>query len=289
MRGLIHWFEKSSKRKGKLQEYFQFCDQEYTPALKHISVRWLSLEKCVARVLQKFASLQSYFLSEDWADERFKRLKVWLQNPLLEPAFSFQSNAISIFTNFNKILQRDEKSIHLLKPTIENRGRKLGSRVLQAHVLCSRNNSVYEIELDNNLFKHPIFLGMTTRAALNRLLGNGNISPEEFDKVYNAVHHYFRDSFKYIQVQEKFPISHDVISNSVWVDVTQRCEVSWENVQFFLDRYSTLKSFEGRDHGKVYEEFIDYQTYMTMIFQLKPLMMLKSLQAKLKRKGFTIT
>ena len=101
-------------------------------------MRWLSLQKCVARVLQKkCASLKSYFLSEDWADERFKRLKDWFQNPFLEPVLLFQSNAISIFTNFNKLLQRDEPSIHLLKPAMENLGRKLGSRILQAHVLCS--------------------------------------------------------------------------------------------------------------------------------------------------------
>ena len=49
---------------------------------------------------------------------------------------------------------------------------------------------------------------------------------------------HIRDSLKYIQ--EKFPINHDVISNSVRVDVTQRCEVSWENIQFFLDKYSAL-------------------------------------------------
>ena len=51
---------------------------------------------------------------------------------------------------------------------------------------------------------------MPTGATLNRLLENGNISPEEFNEVYNTVHHYFRDLFKYIQ--ELFPVSHDVVS-----------------------------------------------------------------------------
>ena len=47
---LFYWFDKSSKRKKKSQEHFQFCDQTYLSVLKQISVRWLSLEKCVARV-----------------------------------------------------------------------------------------------------------------------------------------------------------------------------------------------------------------------------------------------
>ena len=41
---LYYWFDKSSKRKGKLSEYFDFCDQDYQQVLKHVSIRWLSLE-----------------------------------------------------------------------------------------------------------------------------------------------------------------------------------------------------------------------------------------------------
>ena len=82
---------------------------------------------------------------------------------------------------------------------------------------------------------------MPIRATLNRLLENGNISPEEFNEVYNTIHHDFRELFKHIQ--ELFPASHDVVSKSVWIEVIQRSEVSWENVQFFLDRYSRLESF----------------------------------------------
>ena len=37
----FYWFDKSAKRKGKLLEYFEFCDQEYQSILKHLSVRWL--------------------------------------------------------------------------------------------------------------------------------------------------------------------------------------------------------------------------------------------------------
>ena len=43
---LFYWFDKSAKRKGKLKEYYEFCDQEYQGVLKlNLSVRWLSLEE----------------------------------------------------------------------------------------------------------------------------------------------------------------------------------------------------------------------------------------------------
>ena len=65
-----------------------------------VSVHWLSLEKCMNRILKKLERLKLYFLSEEWADERFQRLHRWFSNLLLETALMFQTNAISIFTNF---------------------------------------------------------------------------------------------------------------------------------------------------------------------------------------------
>ena len=60
----FYWFDKSTKRKGKLVQYYEFCDQDYQSVLKHISVRWVSLERCIGRILKKCPSLKSYFISE---------------------------------------------------------------------------------------------------------------------------------------------------------------------------------------------------------------------------------
>lgn len=37
----FYWFDKSTKRKGAVMEYFEFCDTEYKALLKYIAVRWL--------------------------------------------------------------------------------------------------------------------------------------------------------------------------------------------------------------------------------------------------------
>lgn len=60
---LFYWFSKSTKRKNDLKSYCDFCDQEYRSIIKHISVRWLSLEMAVERALKQLPSLTSYFLS----------------------------------------------------------------------------------------------------------------------------------------------------------------------------------------------------------------------------------
>lgn len=46
------YFDKSTKRKNELAEFFVFCNLEYRKILKHFSVRWLSLELTINRTLQ---------------------------------------------------------------------------------------------------------------------------------------------------------------------------------------------------------------------------------------------
>ena len=78
---LYYWFDYSTKRKNKLAEYANFCDQEYRQIVKHVSMRWLSLEKSVTRTLTQYASLRSYFLSEQESSARFKRSKDAFSDP----------------------------------------------------------------------------------------------------------------------------------------------------------------------------------------------------------------
>ena len=58
-----YWFDHTTKRKSTLAQYTEFCDQEYGKILKHVSTRWLSLEKSIIHVLVQYISLKSYFLS----------------------------------------------------------------------------------------------------------------------------------------------------------------------------------------------------------------------------------
>ena len=217
-----YWFDKNTKRKAKLLEYFDFCDQEYQAVLKHLSVRWLSLEKCPLRVLKKFPSLKSYFLSEYFSDGRFQRLNEWLSDPLVEPPFLFTQAKISIFTNFSLLLQREEPTLHILKLSIERLGTKIANRIVKPSFL-KNIISVADIDLtEDSILLDPkiIFLGVTTKATMNRLLNNGDITQETYDHIHKDVQLYSKDALDYIQ--RKFPISDPVICNSRWVDVLQR-------------------------------------------------------------------
>ena len=249
-------FEKSSKRKGKLAEYFEFCNQDYQQILKHVSVRWLSLERCVDRVLKKLPSLKSYFLSEDSADERFKRLHKAFSNPLLEPILMFHSASISLFTNFNKLLQRDEPTIHILLDAMNSLAKKLASRILLPSIV--KDNAIKDLDLDDEeIFKatDQIFLGGLVKTNLSKLINDGDIGMSDYTKVFDAAHYYFKHALKYMQ--QKFPLSDDLLMNAKWIDVSDRIAGNWSNVEYFLQRYPLLSSIP---QDELYDEYFDYQT-----------------------------
>ena len=255
-----YWFDKSTKRKGKLTEYFEFCNQEYQSVLKHLSVRWLSLERCMERILKKLPSLKAYFQSEDFQDARFQRLNDWFANPLLEPSLLFNAAAISIFTSFNRLLQREEPTIHILMASMEHLGRKIANRIIKPEVMQSVS-SVTKIDLnDDAIFidARSVFLGGTTKFTLNRLRNDGSISENDYMKVHYGALHYFKDALKYIL--EKFPINNEVICNSIWIDVEKRLQAKWENVEFFLEKFASVSFMDTIKQDNLYEEFVDFRT-----------------------------
>ncbi len=175
---IYYWFDKSTKRKGILAEYMEFCDLEYAKILKHVSTRWLSLERCVERILQKYEGLKSYFVSEHFAEARFERLHTAFQNPVTEIALLFNQATIPLFTTFNKLLQSEEPVIHIVHEKVTTLAKTLGNRIIKANVM--QETAIAEIDLaDPEVFKarKSIHLGGTTKFTLQRLLNQGDISP----------------------------------------------------------------------------------------------------------------
>ena len=97
-------------------------------------MRWLSLGKCAVRVLKKITQA-----------------------------------TISIFKNFNLLLQREEPTLHILKSSIERLGRKISNRIVKPSFL-KNITSVADIDLtDESILLDPktIFLEGATKATMN--------------------------------------------------------------------------------------------------------------------------
>ena len=164
---------------------------------------------------------------------------------------------MQLFTEFNKLLQRSEPTIHVLRGAMLRLVKKAASRIVQPQFI--KDAEFEQLDLSNDtMFKpnYSIFLGGVTKPTLTRLLNEGDITETLLRKFYAAAHSYFKSSLSYIL--KKFPLKDELIRNAVWIDVSQRIMVGWECVEYFYDRYSTM--FEEVPVDILYEEFCDYQT-----------------------------
>ncbi|KAK0145224.1 hypothetical protein N1851_015879 [Merluccius polli] len=87
-----YWFKGSTNRKGYLAEFCDFHGSKYMEMLLHISVLWLSLERCKTRIMRQYGPLTGYFKyvayfidsSTDEKQPMFRRLVDAFSNPLTE-------------------------------------------------------------------------------------------------------------------------------------------------------------------------------------------------------------
>jgi hypothetical protein len=258
---LYYWFDKSTKRKGVLVEYMEFCDQEYGKILKHSSTRWLSLERCVERVIKKYAGLKSYFLSENFADARFQRLRKAFENPVTEMVLFFHHASIPLFTSFNKLLQSDEPCIHIVHDSVVKLGKTLGNRIIKTNIM--KESPLTGINLEDQSIYIPvqsIHLGGMTKFNLRKLLNERDITERTYNDLFVAAQAYFKAALGY--VLKKFPLTDEVLKHAKWINVQNRSDAKWESVEFFWAKFKSVSNLgdTGIQIDAMYDEFCDYQT-----------------------------
>ncbi|KAL3244110.1 hypothetical protein MRX96_047301 [Rhipicephalus microplus] len=61
---IFYYLKKSAKRKDRLVEFQGMHNTEVRNILKHVPTRWLSLGRCLTRLLEQWQPLVSFFLNE---------------------------------------------------------------------------------------------------------------------------------------------------------------------------------------------------------------------------------
>ena len=140
----MFYFDHSTKRKQELREFAHFCDTESRKMLKYVSMRWLSLQSSVERILKQYPALFSYFLSqnENESDQCLSHLQALFNDPMTEVYFLFYQSVMPVFTRINLLRQRNSPCIHFLCEAMEKMLRKLLGRFLTVSALDTRSTVV---------------------------------------------------------------------------------------------------------------------------------------------------
>lgn len=255
---LYYWFEQSTKRKGILDEFCSFCDIEYKKILKNVSVRWLSLETSVERVLKQFVALKSYFLTEDEANVRFKRLKKAFAHPMTEVYLFFIQATLPLFTNFNKFLQSEKPCLYLLHDAIHSFLKKLVSKFVNINIIkeCVKDNDFSKAtDPENVVPDDALFVGFSTKQKIRGLLENGEVSDQDVANFYKAVRQFYLEAISYSL--KSLPLNDEVIRCSKFVDFKERLNVNFENVTTLIEKLGLI--FTHNEFDMLADEFSTYQ------------------------------
>lgn len=88
---IYYYLEKSANRKQDLQEFQNLCDVESHSILKHVCTRWLSLGKCLGRLIEQWRPLKHYFTEKH---EEKKRVELEKQRKVKTNTTSVRKSEI---------------------------------------------------------------------------------------------------------------------------------------------------------------------------------------------------
>ncbi|KAL3054101.1 hypothetical protein OYC64_006435 [Pagothenia borchgrevinki] len=223
------WFKGSTNRKGFLAEFCELFESEYLEVLQHASVRWLSLETCVTRILRLYEPLASYFQSTEGNQPRLKRLQGAFSDPMTEVYLLFYQATIPAFTSLNLLFQRQHPSIFVLQDEMITFIRKLCSKfllptVLQTHL---KPQDIPYVDKENHLPGYKLNVGFITRVRLNHLLDAGDITAQKVELFHTASLNFFVKAVEY--ALQRLPLSEPLLKHARFLDVRQRAECGVED------------------------------------------------------------
>ncbi|KAJ4927999.1 hypothetical protein JOQ06_015799 [Pogonophryne albipinna] len=256
---LAYWFKSSTKRKNMLHEFCVFCDTTYMEVLQHFTIRWLSLDLAVNRILCVYKALTSYFRSTDDKQARCLRLRALFEDPLTEVHLLFYQALLPTFCQFNLLFQRQHPCIYLLHGQVRAFIRKLMSKFLKPAAF--RTTSLESVDLqdqENQLPDTQLGIGLTTKSTLIRLHEAGEIPSGDVTKFNKAARGFLLWSTEY--ALKKLPLNDPLLPHAEFVDFRQRQNSHVDDVLYFVQRYKHLLPFEDpREQDRISDEFLEYQ------------------------------
>lgn len=142
-----YYFQKSAKRQRLFKEFQQFVQCKPHKLLKAAQTRWLSLEACVQRLLEQYDALLSYFRSTEETSAQVRRITDTLEKEISKLYLMFLNDALPVINIFNKLMQKQSPTVHILHREVNTFVKKLLLRFIKPNVVQS--TKISEIDLDD--------------------------------------------------------------------------------------------------------------------------------------------
>ena len=85
-----------------------------------------------------------------------------------------------------------------------------------------------------NIVDNDLFVGMTTKMRLRKLLEDGDISPAQRKRFYDSARAFYVRALEY--AIDTLPLNDDLLSNARFIDFHSRENSNFSQVQYFVNR-----------------------------------------------------
>jgi len=147
IKGIATYISGSAKRCAILIEFQDFFDTERHKILKLSNTRWLSLQKCVVRLLENWEVLKNHFTLAVVEDE-LKSAEIILENlndNSIKTYLLFLKYSLNFLNNFNALFQSRNILIHKLYETSKQLIFQFAQNFVNLNVL----NDIFTLNLND--------------------------------------------------------------------------------------------------------------------------------------------
>lgn len=269
---IYYYFNKSVNRKEAFKGTQAVFNVSQKKLLKHVPTRWLSIGRCVERLVENWSPLLEYFKSEKqklsskkkpesestYAEKKVEAVYNFLKSPTNKLYAHFLLYAIKIFEELLTGLQADEPKVHVLKKLLLKLIRNLLVCVVKPSAMSNCTLLEVDYQIGYNIKPDSeLVIGEHAKEFVKDKESNG-LREKKVKEFYGNVKKYYKTAVDYLKA--KLPLQNKVLIHAEVADVSIRQSVKTASLEFFLGTYPCLIPASSTKE-KLMFDFALYQAY----------------------------
>ena len=165
------------------------------------------------RLLEQYGALLSFFRNTDEHSSSVRKITSTLEKPLTKLYLMFLSNALHVINVFNKLMQTESPTIHILHREVQSFVKKILLRFIRPSVV--QEIQIASIDLDDSSLYLPlseVFIGDKARRFLD---GEHELDANEIRTFCECCREFWITGTKY--AIKKLPVDSQFLSNLSWL------------------------------------------------------------------------
>ena len=236
----------------------EFSEIKPLRILKHSTTRWLSLQRCIKRLLDQWPALYSYFDRQsdiEPTNDRVQRVAKRLSDPEVKLICHFVSFAMKPFNTFTTAFQTHASRIGTLQSDVYKLLQTYMSNFIEPRVLqeCVSVTTVDFTDADNQLTDDELGIGTSTRLLLCGELEDDIVGTRKEAHFFSSVRTFYERAVS--KILAKFPFANET-KELAFLDPRNREKTSINGLIWLANRFTTFTADEIDD---LVTEFRDYR------------------------------